>query len=155
MLENKRPFVLRTIQYLHRAKTVLIPVFYLYFFGGAPDGGGVRIPYPARNLRCIPYPAEFFCPIRIPQHAHSSLFSYCIFLSLFVISLRNNTSKMPNSPIVGRVSQIYGRLLCTYVTHWLELVWLSPHSNIDISRLSSCCPERLMSGYWLINSKEY
>ena len=38
MLENKRPFVLRTIQYLHRAKTVLVSAISLYFCNGRDVG---------------------------------------------------------------------------------------------------------------------
>ena len=94
-------------------------------FFGAPDGG-VRIPNPARKLRHIPHPAEFFCPI--PYPAGCSLFSYCIFLQLFIFSLRNNTSKMPSS-IVRRISQIYGRLFFKYVTDKLKLPWLTMRIN--------------------------
>ena len=81
-------------------------------------GYGSRIP--RENLGISHIPQNFLDLSRIPQHAHSLLFLYCIFLRLFIFSLRNNTSKMPYSSIVERVSKIYDRLPFKYVTPWFN-----------------------------------
>ena len=88
-------------------------------------GYGSRIP--RENLGISHIPQNFLDLSRIPQHAHSLLFLYCIFLRLFIFSLRNNTSKMPYSSIVERVSKIYDRLPFKYITCELKLPGLSKH----------------------------
>ena len=83
---------------------------------GLPMGGG-RNPYPARKSKQIPYPAEFFGSIPYP--------AVCLLFTLFVLHIslivrvltKKYTINMPYSSIVGRVSQIYGRLPFKCATH--------------------------------------
>ena len=77
---------------------------YLVYRGPPIGGYGSRIPRINWDISRIP--RIFLALSRIPQHSHSLLFLHCIFLRLFVFS------------------QIYGRLLFTYVTHLFEPHWL-------------------------------